>query len=77
MRKAEPNWDMQRIPLTFPYVRLLVRGMPPAGASARPRMERERRAKLFAPFDALEGFSDRIRSRDCELVESMERSDPP
>lgn len=73
MRKAEPNWDLQRIPATYPYVRLLVRGAP--APSAHPRMPRERRAKLFAPFDALEGFSDRIRDRNSELVDELERLD--
>ncbi len=77
MRKAEPNWDLTRIPVTFPYVRLLIRGAPPAGASSRPRMARERRAKLFAPFDALEGFSDSIRDRNAELLEEMERRSAP
>ena len=74
MRKAEPNWDLQRIPVTFPYVRLLVRGVPPP---VRPRMDRERRAKLFAPFDALEGFSDSIRDRNRALVDELERRDDP
>ena len=74
MRKAEPNWDLRRIPATFPYIRLLMCGAPPSGSSARPRMARESRAKLFAPFDALEGFSDRIRTRDSELVRTMEKN---
>ena len=77
MRKAVPNWDLRRIPATFPYIRLLMCGAPPSGSSARPRMARESRAKLFAPFDALEGFSDTSRSRNNELVEALERRDPP
>ena len=48
-----------------------------AGSSARARMDRERRAKLFAPFDALEGFSDSIRDRNSALVEELERLDSP
>ena len=77
MREAKPNWDLLRIPVTFPYIRLLMQGVPPAGSSARPRMARERRAKLFAPFDALEGFSDSIRDRNSALVEELERRDSP
>ena len=77
MREAKPNWDLQRIPVTFPYIRLLIRGAPPAGASFRPRMARERRAKLFAPFDALEGFSDSIRDRNAELLEELEGRNAP
>ena len=77
MRKADSNWDLLRVPVDFPYLRLLIRGAPPAGASSRPRMAREHRAKLFAPFDALEGFSDRIRERNDELLEELERRNAP
>ena len=77
MRKAEPNWDLQRIPVTFPYIRLLMWGAPPAASPAHPRMDRERRAKLFAPFDALDGFSDSIRRRNSELVEALDPHDAP
>ena len=76
MRNPEPNWDLRRIPVSFPYVRLLVldgaRRREPDGSSGRPRMEREHRAKIFAPFDALDGFSEQIRSRNDELVDAME-----
>ena len=68
MRTPEPNWDLNRIPVTFPYILLLFHGAP---AFSRPRMAPERRAKLFAPFDALDGFSDTIRDRNDALVASM------
>ena len=68
MRTPEPNWDLNRIPLTFPYILLLFCGAP---SFSRPRMPRDRRAKLFAPFDALDGFSDTIRDRNDALVASM------
>jgi len=77
MRKAEPNWNLRRIPVSFPYIRLLVHGAPQPGSSARPRMPRERRAKIFAPFDALDGFSDSIRSRNDALVEELDGHDAP
>ena len=77
MRKAEPNWNLDLIPVTFPYIRQLVHGAPSAGSSAHPRMAREHRAKLFAPFDALDGFSDSIRRRNSELVEALDRRDAP
>ena len=73
MRDPEPNWDLSRIPLTFPYILLLFRGAP---SFSRPRMARDRRAKLFAPFDALDGFSDTIRARNDTLVASMDQQDP-
>ena len=71
MRKAEPNWNLERIPVSFPYIRLLFAGGPPNGSS-RPRMARERRAKLFAPFDALDGFSETISARNRKLVDALE-----
>ena len=72
MRTPEPNWDLNRIPVTFPYILLLFHGAP---AFSRPRMAPERRAKLFAPFDALDGFSDTIRDRNDKLVDALERQD--
>ena len=77
MRPAEPNWDLRRIPVSWPYIRILVRGVPPHGddafSRAHPRMSREHRAKIFAPFDALDGFTDRIRRRNGELEDALER----
>ena len=73
-----PNWDLRRIPVTHPYIRVLVRGCPVHAdddfSLRHPRMERSLRAKIFAPFDALEGFSDRIRTRNAALVETMEKN---
>ena len=72
-----PNWDLRRIPVTCPYIRVLVRGCPVHAGDdfslRHPRMERGLRAKIFAPFDALEGFTERIRTRDAALVETMEK----
>ena len=73
-----PNWDLRRIPVTCPYIQVLVRGCPVHAGDdfslRHPRMERGLRAKIFAPFDALEGFTERIRTRDAALVETMEKS---
>ena len=70
MRKAESNWNQKRIGLSFPYVRVLVRGRPEHREAfpKHPPMDREHRAKIFAPFDALDGFSAMIRQKDrlCE-----------
>lgn len=38
-------------------------------AYLHPRMDRGRRAKIFAPFDALEGFSRSIDSKNIDYVE--------
>ena len=70
MRKAESNWNQKRVGLSFPYVRVLVRGRPEHREAfpKHPPMDREHRAKIFAPFDALDGFSAMIRQKDrlCE-----------
>ena len=36
--------------------------------SRHPRMHRQDRAKLFAPFAALSGFEDSVKSRDRVLL---------
>ena len=71
------NWDLRRIPAAHPYIRSLMRSRPAHASDGfalhHPQMERGRRAKIFAPFDALDGFSDRIRTRDTALVAGMEK----
>ena len=37
-----------------------------------PKMDRRRRAKIFAPFDALDGYSDSIDSKNVAYVERIE-----
>lgn len=78
MRDSLPNWDLRQIPVSGPYIRVQSRGYPVHTGGRftllHPRMERGRRAKIFAPFDALEGFSDRIRTRDDTLVRAMEKA---
>ena len=70
MQKAESNWDQRRIRLSVSYIRVLVQGRPEHREAfpKYPPMDREHRAKLFAPFDALDGFSAMIRQKDrlCE-----------
>lgn len=78
MRDSIPNWDLRLIPVSGPYSRVRARGCPAHTdgrfALLHPQMECGRRAKIFAPFDALEGFSDRIRTRDDTLVRAMEKA---
>ena len=68
MRKAEANWDLNRVDVSFPYIRLLVSGRPERETDLllekHPPMDRGHRAKIFAPFDALDGFSAQIRQKD-------------
>lgn len=66
MRKAVSNWDLRRIDVSFPYLRVLLRGRPERGEMPGKHlpMDREHRAKIFAPFDALDGFSEMIREKN-------------
>ena len=60
--------DGRLIPLQFPYLGVLLQGRPRHGEDAfslrHPRMERGKRAKLFAPYDALDGYSEHIRQKN-------------
>lgn len=54
------------MPADFPYKQVLQKGRPRHDGAdpfriRHPKMETGRRAKIFAPFDALRGFSDAIR----------------
>ncbi len=65
--------DMPR-PADFPYDNILRLGRPrhpeqSAFGLKHPAMDRVRRAKLFAPFDALAGFDEAVSARD-ELYEN-------
>ena len=66
MREAESNWDQRRIDASFPYIRILMQGRPDNGETLlkHPPMDLGHRAKIFAPFDALDGFSALIRQKD-------------
>lgn len=40
-----------------------------------PQMERGKRAKIFAPFDALDGYGDAVRSKNVLYTEKVELDD--
>ena len=65
--------DGLEIPIDFPYLSAIFQGPPKHihddFSRKHPRMELERRAKIFAPFDALDGYSDAVRSKDVEYVD--------
>ncbi len=73
MRKATANWNLRKIDLSFPYVRVLVRGRPEHREAfpKHPPMDCGHRAKIFAPFDALDGFSAMIRQKDRPCEEAV------
>ena len=63
------------IPQDFPYVCILVQGRPrhhkDAFSCRHPQMERGKRAKILAPFDALDGYSDMIAEEERVTEERM------
>ena len=73
MRKVESNWDLRRIDRSFPYLRVLMQGRPehPEDDPKHSPMDRGHRAKIFAPFDALEGFSEMVGQKDRLFEEAV------
>ena len=73
------TWDGMDIPIDFPYLSAILQGPPTHDhdefALRHPRMERGKRAKIFAPFDALDGYSDAVKSKNIEYTVKTELSD--
>ena len=44
----------------------------PRPVPSRPRMPRQNRAKIFAPYQALKGFSEMLHAKDTVYVHRME-----
>ena len=42
---------------------------------SRPRMPRQNRAKMFAPYQALKGFSETVHAKDTVYVRRLELSE--
>ena len=68
------------LPVDFKYMTAFLSGRPRHTrfddfSLRHPRMNRRRRAKIFAPFDALDGYSDSIDSKNVEYVERIELDD--
>lgn len=68
------------MPADFPYLELMRQGRPrhdPLSDFGRkhPKMPCSRRAKLFAPFDALAGFDERIANKEMIYEGRRELSD--
>lgn len=65
-----------RLPKGFKYTAAFKAGRPRHERyddfyQKHPPMERGRRAKIFAPFDALEGYSESIKEKNIEYVERI------
>ena len=66
---AFPMIGYMPMPADFPYKKILKMGRPKHERFSdfgirHPSMSCSRRAKIFAPFDALAGFSDRINKKE-------------
>ena len=60
--------DGRVIPLNFPYLSILMQGRPQHEmddfAFRHPRMDQGKRAKIFAPFDALDGYGESVSNKN-------------
>ena len=68
------------MPADFKYREVFLRGRPQHDRCDRfsirhPKMNVRKRAKIFAPFDALAGFSEAVAAKDVKYVERIELSD--
>ena len=71
------SWNGVDVPLDFPYLSAFLQGPPHYDRYdefllRHPHMEPGKRAKIFAPFDALDGYSDAVRSKNVEYVEQID-----
>lgn len=72
-------WNGKEIPLSFPYIAVYLQGKPKhymdEFSHKHPTMERGKRAKIFAPFDALDGYGDAVRSKNVLYTDKIELDD--
>lgn len=70
------SWNGVEVPTDFPYLSVIFQGPPKHSRDdfslRHPKMELGKRAKIFAPFDALDGYGDAVRSKDVEYVEKID-----
>ncbi|MBR3740908.1 MAG: hypothetical protein IKN04_10725 [Clostridia bacterium] len=67
--------DGRVIPLNFPYLSILMQGRPQHEmdefAFRHPRMDQGKRAKIFAPFDALDGYGESVSSKNIVYTDPI------
>ena len=67
--------DGRVIPLNFPYLSILMQGRPQHEmdefAFRHPRMDQGKRAKIFAPFDALDGYGESVSSKNIIYTDKI------
>ena len=68
-------WQGRPVSLQFPYLQALFQQRPRHRMDEfefrHPPMEREKRAKIFAPYDALDGYSASVKKKNIEYVEKV------
>lgn len=68
-------WEGRLVSLQFPYLQALFQQRPRHRMDEfefrHPPMEREKRAKIFAPYDALDGYSDSVKKKNTEYVDKI------
>jgi len=68
-------WQGRLVSLQFPYLQALFQQRPRHRMDEfefqHPPMEREKRAKIFAPYDALDGYSASVKKKNIEYVEKV------
>ena len=61
--------------MDFPYLQVLMEGRPQHDTDdfcfRHPQMEQGKRAKLFAPFDALDGYGESISSKNTVYTDKI------
>ena len=68
-------WEGRLVSLRFPYLQALFQQRPRHRMDAfefrHPPMEREKRAKIFAPYDALDGYGDSVKKKNIQYVDRI------
>ncbi|MBR5109944.1 MAG: hypothetical protein IK099_07095 [Clostridia bacterium] len=67
--------DGRAVPLDFPYLQVFLQGRPRHDRDdfyfRHPPMEQGKRAKLFAPYDALDGYSESVREKNTVYTDRI------
>ena len=68
-------WDGLLVPVDFPYLNALLLGRPRHTMDdfsfRHPQMEQSKRAKIFSPFDALDGYGESIEGKNTVYTDKI------
>ncbi len=69
------QWNGFQVPLDFPYLNTLLLGRPRHTMDdfsfRHPQMDQGKRAKVFAPFDALDGYGESISEKNTVYTDKI------